>query len=65
MAQDNDLLLGLVPAAHRLGVGRTTLISLLKGNPPAIKSVRIGRRRLVPMAALEDYVRKLEAQTQG
>ncbi|ROZ53831.1 DNA-binding protein [Rhodococcus sp. WS1] len=46
-------------ALDRLGIGRTTLFGLIKSG--AIRSVTIGKRRLVSEAALCEYIERLEA----
>ena len=52
-----ELLLSVDEAAQRLSVGRSLLYGrLLRGE---LVSVKVGRRRLVPVAALEDFVRQL------
>jgi excisionase family DNA binding protein len=51
------LLLPIPDAAAVLGVGRTKLYELVENG--AIDTVTIGRRRLVPAQALEDYARRL------
>lgn len=51
------LLLNVEEAAELAGIGRTILYErLLSGD---IASVKIGRRRLVPRAAVEEYVQRL------
>lgn len=46
-------------AAERLGVSRRTLASLVHGGE--IRSIKVKRRRLIPVEALEQYVeRKLD-----
>ena len=52
------LLLSDREAARLLGVGRTKLRELVASE--AIRSVRIGRRRLIPRAAVEAFVTDLE-----
>lgn len=55
----NDQLLYNIPdAAERLGVGRTSIYGLIDRGE--LRSVRIGRRRLVPAAALDEFVEKLQ-----
>jgi len=44
-------------AARQLGVSRSTLYCLLQSGELA--SVRIGRRRLVPAVALDEYLERL------
>ncbi len=52
-AETSVTLLTVEEAALRLSLGRTTLYMLLKAGQ--IDSVRIGRRRRVPVAALAAY----------
>lgn len=51
------LLYSILEASHLLGVSRTTLFSLLKAG--TIRSVRLGKRRLIPASALEELVARL------
>jgi excisionase family DNA binding protein len=51
------LLLNVEEAANCLGVGRTTIYKLI-GNGQ-LESVKIGRSRRVPYAALQRYVEQL------
>jgi excisionase family DNA binding protein len=44
----------------RLGIGRSTVFGLLASRE--LRSVKIGRRRLVPEQAIIDFVAKLDAQ---
>ncbi len=53
----NKLLLTTDEAADLLGVGRTTVYELL--NAGLVESVRIGRARRIPRAALVAYVARL------
>ena len=48
------LLLTMDEAAAALGVGKTLLTELLMRQD--ISSFKLGRRRLIPLAALEDFV---------
>jgi excisionase family DNA binding protein len=56
--QMNDkMLLTVDEAAQRLSVGRSLLYErLLRGE---LLSVKVGRRRLVPGAALDEFVKRL------
>lgn len=47
-------LLAVAEAAARLGVGRTTVYELITAGE--IRSVKVGRRRLIPATALNEYV---------
>jgi excisionase family DNA binding protein len=51
-------LLRVEEAALILGVGRTTAFQLIANG--SLATVRIGRRRLVPRAALDQFLRSLE-----
>ncbi len=57
------LLLTPAEAAEQLGVSRTTLYELL--NAGRIESVRIGRARRIPRAALVAYVDRLRGLCDG
>lgn len=56
-------LLSLKEAKEILGIGDWMLFQLLRSN--AIKSVKIGNRRLISVRALEEYVGKLEAESEA
>ena len=47
-------------AAHVLGVGRTKVYELMRSG--ALRSVRIGGLRRVPVATLAEFVARLEAE---
>lgn len=51
------VLLTIEEAAEQLGIGRTLMYKLI-GNGE-IDSIRIGRLRRVPTAAIQDYARRL------
>ncbi len=53
------LLLTPEAAAERLTIGRSQMYELLKTG--AVASVKIGRLRRIPVAALEEYVSSLRA----
>ena len=61
---DEKLLLTVVEAAHRLGIGRTLMYDLLDSGE--VRSVHIGRLRKIPVEALRDFVerRRLDVATQ-
>ena len=60
MADAGPLLLGVEEAADQLGIRRSVLYErLLTGE---LASVKIGRRRLIPRQALEEYVKRLIAE---
>jgi excisionase family DNA binding protein len=50
-------------AMERLCVGRSTVYGLLGSG--ALRSVKVGKRRLIPEAALIDFIEKLDAGEQG
>ena len=56
----DKLLLKPEEAAEVLGIGRSKFYELLTAG--AIQSVRIGKCRRVPLAALEEYVSRLRRQ---
>ena len=59
----DKLLLDIPEAAEKIGVGRTKFYELISDSSasPAIPTVRIGRRVLIPAAALQAFVdRKLK-----
>jgi DNA binding domain, excisionase family len=51
-ADDNRLALSPTEAARRIGIGRTHLYSLIKSG--ALKTVRLGKRRLITLKAIEE-----------
>jgi excisionase family DNA binding protein len=53
---EKELAIGISEAARRLGVSSRTLASLISAN--RIASCKIGRRRIVPVAALEAFVNR-------
>jgi len=53
---DEKLLLSVVEAAHRLGVGRTLMYELLGSGQ--IESMHVGRLHKVPAWALEAFVER-------
>lgn len=60
MATDNRLLFTPEHAADKLDMGRTTVYALMASGE--LRSVKIGRSRRVPAAALEEYVGRLVGQ---
>lgn len=50
-----DRLLGVEEAARQLGIGRSALYGELAAG--RLRSLTIGRRRLVPSSAIAEYVR--------
>jgi excisionase family DNA binding protein len=60
---NEKLLLTVDQAAERLSVGRSLLYTrLLRGD---LRSVKVGRRRLVPAAALDQFIEQLERANDG
>ncbi|MQA78098.1 MAG: helix-turn-helix domain-containing protein [Streptosporangiales bacterium] len=57
------LLLNPEQAAQELGIGRTRTFALIASGE--LESVKIGRARRIPRAALEVYVGRLLAQQNG
>ena len=57
---DDKLLLTVVEAAHRLGIGRTLMYELLGSGQ--IRSVHVGRLRKVPAEALADFVERCRSE---
>ena len=53
------LLLTVEEAADRIGICRANMFKLIRRGE--VKSVKVGRLRRIPPAALEDYVRQLSA----
>jgi excisionase family DNA binding protein len=56
-------LLSLKEVKDTLGIGDWMMYELLRTN--AIRSVKIGKRRLISVRALEEYVVKLEAESEA
>jgi len=50
-------LLAIKQAIYELGIGRTAIYELI--NDGKLKTVKIGRRRLVPIEAIDELVAKL------
>lgn len=50
-------------AVSASGIGRTTLFGLIKRGE--LPSVKVGRRRYVPVNALRSYLERLEAEQNG
>ncbi|MGC9543614.1 helix-turn-helix domain-containing protein [Streptomyces sp. UG1] len=47
-------------AIEASGIGRTTMFGLIKRGE--LESIKIGRRRYVPVAALDDFLSRLRAE---
>ncbi len=56
-------LLTIDEAAQRLSVGRSYLYPLVMRGQ--IISVKLGRSRRIPVAALEEFIRKLQAEDEA
>lgn len=56
---DAPLLADTLEAARRLDCGRTTVYKLISSGQ--LESVKVGRLRKVPVAAIEEYVKRLRA----
>jgi excisionase family DNA binding protein len=50
----SDQLPALEQVQERLGVGRSTVFELIASNK--LRSVKVGRRRLVPEQSLRDFI---------
>lgn len=59
VASDERLLLSIVEAAERLGIGRTLMYELLAAGQ--VQSVHLGRLHKIPARALDAYVARLTA----
>jgi excisionase family DNA binding protein len=59
MANDVRLLYGVGDASKVLGIGITLMRELVAGG--YVASILIGRRRLVPLKALEEYIEQQSA----
>lgn len=57
------LLLTTGEAAKQLGIGRSTLYDLIRSGK--LRTVKIGRRRLVPATALTDVIETLTEETEA
>ena len=49
-----------VVAAQRLGIGKTKIFELMKSGD--LRSVKVGRARLVPERAILEFVERIEAE---
>lgn len=50
----------LAEVEHMLGLSKNTVRALVYSDPPRIRSVRVGRRVLVPRSAVDEF---LEAES--
>lgn len=55
--QSQAELLSIPDAAARMGVGRTTVYAELASG--RLRSIRVGRRRLIPADAIQEYVKEV------
>jgi len=55
--ESKPILVSVAEAAHMLSIGRTAAWELVRKRK--IKSVKIGRTRRLPIAAIEEYVQQL------
>lgn len=60
-----SLLLTVEQAAQVLNISRTRAYELVLSKPPELESVKIGRTRRVPVAALEAFVEGLRSASIG
>ncbi|GGG27575.1 hypothetical protein GCM10007304_46740 [Rhodococcoides trifolii] len=56
-------LLSINEAMSRTGLGRTSLFNRIATGE--IKSVKVGKRRLIPDTAIDEFIERLEAQYAG
>jgi excisionase family DNA binding protein len=54
---ESKLAVGMAEAALRLGLSARTIANLIKRNE--LPSRKVGRRRIIPIAALEAFLREL------
>jgi excisionase family DNA binding protein len=58
---EEQLLVSVGEAAHRMSIGLTVMYALISSGQ--IASIKIGRRRLIPVKALEDWIATKLAET--
>ncbi len=58
--ESKPILVSVADAAQMLSIGRTAAWELVRKQK--IKSVKIGRTRRVPIAAIQDYVERLMSE---
>jgi excisionase family DNA binding protein len=58
---DHIMLFGIAETATVLGIGRTNVYALIQSGK--LRSVKIGGRRLIPRAALDDFVTELMSKS--
>lgn len=54
--EESVLLISLAEAARRLGVCKRTVSNLIAAKE--LRSLRVGRRRMVPVSSLRDFLRR-------
>jgi len=52
--QSDAVLVGLTDAARRMGLGLSTVKALVQRAD--LRSIRVGKRRLIPVSAIEEFV---------
>lgn len=52
----SDRLFDVIVSAERLSVSRATVYRLISGPTPAIRTVHIGRRHLIPESEINRYI---------
>jgi excisionase family DNA binding protein len=57
LMESKPILVSVADAAQMLSIGRTAAWELVRKRK--IKSVKIGRTRRVPIAAIQDYIERL------
>jgi excisionase family DNA binding protein len=57
------LLLTMEEAAEAMSLGRTLMYQLVKGRQ--VRSIKVGRTRRIPTAALHEFVRRLSELEKG
>lgn len=55
---EKELAVGIAEASRRLGISARTLATLISQNE--IPSRKVGRRRIIPVAALEAFVNRAD-----
>jgi excisionase family DNA binding protein len=58
VAQTTPYLHNIEAVQHRLGLGRSTIFELIAAG--RLRSVKVGRRRLISESAIADFVASLE-----
>lgn len=57
MDDDEPLLLGVNRVCELTGLGRTTIYAEIRSG--RLQTVTVGRRRLIPWASLDEWIREL------